>query len=914
MDPKDSTSIRGDIPAILRYTYWTRRPQQPLYHMSIRAPRSQYVPHARAARRQRDGAWLVGLLIASLLGFEPHSVEGSPSTVSPSLADSLYTVHHPRILFTREELPALIQKVRDGGYDDDAYAYGRHLLENVYPAYDDEQMLAYSYGVGVFPLLCMLTWLESPPDTTARNLGRRLVEYTADNYRPNANVFYAPLRLRGLALGYDSFYQDAPDSTRAAIRMEIESYIDSMLTTRAYEYWKHRPYLSNISMMIASALGLGAICLDGETDPKRIEAALAMADDYIENWLEYQLDPDGSYKEGAMYAGWCMRHLCYYFWARKRYDGYDYSANSRIRNMENWVAFSLLPNGGAEVNNINDTGSLNYPYSRHHTYFDWMQTESNSGLSAWLWERLVGPEYGHDSGELADPAATMLWNRNLEPVHPRDVLPERFLWKDRGLYYFRSGWQIGESSDDVVFSFFSGKFHGGHSQEDQNNFTLYGYGEKLAIDQGFESPGRDSDAHNMIFIDGKGQHNAGAVFGTDGKIADYFSSDFADYIMGDATAAYNTYSEFNRPGYPFPENDWSGGYDGGNPVEYAHRRFVVVHGDDTPPYFVLMDDVDKDGGLHTYEWRMHTDQANAVDVSANPIRIAGASGRMDIHVVAPEFASLTTGTSVFENGHDDPDGTVISLSAVDTRSNFVFLWLLGNDAVPHPVYATESVTWGEVFTLEWPGGPSPTPSDVFLHNRSAEIIEYAGVTTDAATALIRKNGPRVARYLLLDVTSLEINGNALVTVTDRGLDIALSGSTVNIDRPEADFRIYAPEATSVVCEGESVPFRRDGDYLVSVDIAPTGGRDVAVVTFPNPFNGSVNILVEAKNREHLDVAVYDVAGRLVKSIWSGVVDDRWTPLTWDGTNNNGKPVASGVYIVRVRTPHFSVSKKVVYVK
>jgi hypothetical protein len=99
------------------------------------------------------------------------------------------------------------------------------------------------------------------------------------------------------------------------------------------------------------------------------------------------MDPDGSYKEGGMYAGWCMRHLVYYFWARKRFDGYDWAVNPRIRNMEKWVAFSMLPVGVAEVNNLNDTASRNYPYSRHHAYFDYAQTAWNSGLSRWLWER-----------------------------------------------------------------------------------------------------------------------------------------------------------------------------------------------------------------------------------------------------------------------------------------------------------------------------------------------------------------------------------------------------------------------------------------------------------------------------------------------------------------------------------------------
>ena len=97
--------------------------------------------------------------------------------------------------------------------------------------------------------------------------------------------------------------------------------------------------------------------------------------------------------------------------------------------MENWVAFSMLPTGPARVNNINDTAYLNYPLSRHHTYFDWAQTAWQSSLSAWIWDRLAGPEHGHESGTLADKAATVLWARDLPVGPPGQSLPRHYLWK-----------------------------------------------------------------------------------------------------------------------------------------------------------------------------------------------------------------------------------------------------------------------------------------------------------------------------------------------------------------------------------------------------------------------------------------------------------------------------------------------------
>jgi hypothetical protein len=133
------------------------------------------------------------------------------------------------------------------------------------------------------------------------------------------------------------------------------------------------------------------------------------------------------------------------------------------------------------------------------------------------------------------------------------------VWAQRGLYYYRSGWPSGATSNDIVMSFYSGKFQGGHAQEDQNQFALRAYGNSFAIDHGAGSTAKESESHNMVFIDGKGQHNAGSSIGTDGAISDYILGDFADAVTGDATAAYTTYSEFNAPNYPIAGTDWSWG-------------------------------------------------------------------------------------------------------------------------------------------------------------------------------------------------------------------------------------------------------------------------------------------------------------------------------------------------------------------
>ncbi|UCG51501.1 MAG: T9SS type A sorting domain-containing protein [Candidatus Latescibacterota bacterium] len=86
--------------------------------------------------------------------------------------------------------------------------------------------------------------------------------------------------------------------------------------------------------------------------------------------------------------------------------------------------------------------------------------------------------------------------------------------------------------------------------------------------------------------------------------------------------------------------------------------------------------------------------------------------------------------------------------------------------------------------------------------------------------------------------------------------------------------------------------------------------------YPNPFNPVTTIRYGIEERGHVTLKIYNVAGQLVKTL----VDEEQTPRadgfkpTWDGTNNTGEPVSSGVYFYRLTTKGFSQTKKMVLLK
>ena len=85
--------------------------------------------------------------------------------------------------------------------------------------------------------------------------------------------------------------------------------------------------------------------------------------------------------------------------------------------------------------------------------------------------------------------------------------------------------------------------------------------------------------------------------------------------------------------------------------------------------------------------------------------------------------------------------------------------------------------------------------------------------------------------------------------------------------------------------------------------------------FPNPFNPETQIRFSIGSSEMVKLTIYDMMGRQVRSLISG---DSYGPgfhvVNWEGLNNKGEKVPSGMYIYRIKAGNFIADKKMVLVK
>ncbi len=85
--------------------------------------------------------------------------------------------------------------------------------------------------------------------------------------------------------------------------------------------------------------------------------------------------------------------------------------------------------------------------------------------------------------------------------------------------------------------------------------------------------------------------------------------------------------------------------------------------------------------------------------------------------------------------------------------------------------------------------------------------------------------------------------------------------------------------------------------------------------YPNPFNPSTSIEFTLRDKTRVNLRVYDVAGQLVRTLLD---EDRPSGevhrVTWDGRNDAGDTVSSGVYFYRLVASDFTQTKKMVLLK
>ena len=108
---------------------------------------------------------------------------------------------------------------------------------------------------------------------------------------------------------------------------------------------------------------------------------------------------------------------------------------------------------------------------------------------------------------------------------------------------------------------------------------------------------------------------------------------------------------------------------------------------------------------------------------------------------------------------------------------------------------------------------------------------------------------------------------------------------------------------------------RDVELQNKSDAPPSASTFSLNQNVPNPFNPTTEISFAVPDGgANVSLRIYDVTGRLVRTLVDGFEPAGTQAVTWFGKNDQGRPVASGVYYYLMTGPDFAEKKKMVLLK
>lgn len=165
--------------------------------------------------------------------------------------------------------------------------------------------------------------------------------------------------------------------------------------------------------------------------------------------------------------------------------------------------------------------------------------------------------------------------------------------------------------------------------------------------------------------------------------------------------------------------------------------------------------------------------------------------------------------------------------------------------------------------------------------------------------------PHKANWVQFESSSDTISPGQIAEIE---MSIETSDIPIGSNQAQLHIRSNDPEMRDLI-----IPINID--VLVGVDDHAELPTEFALKqNYPNPFNPSTTIQYDLPNTTDLTIAVYDLLGR---SIWTYEASAQLTgsySLQWDGLDNSGNLVASGVYLISLSTPEFRAVQKAVLIR
>jgi hypothetical protein len=399
--------------------------------------------------------------------------------------------------------------------------------------------------------------------------------------------------------------------------------------------------------------------------------------------------------------------------------------------------------------------------------------------------------------------------------------------------------------------------------------------------------------------------------------------------------------------------------------EDSESLTLSLSGTEGSPYF---DDFDlATGDVLNYAASSAGNSLIAVSIDADSVYIdflADSNGVDTLFVTATDLAGISAMDTILVTVNSVNDGPVIvgspeglstvedstlslsvdSLDIVDVDDNIFTLAILAGDnyTIEGLVVSPEPNYHG---TLIVPVTVSDGDSVSAPFNLNIVVVPVND-TPLPFNLLTPENGTEISVTLLdiMNNTTLEVSWSSSFDADEEGELIyslklgGMGGDTVLVNTPDTSVNIsyellVATLDSFGVNQGDLfwTVFVSDGidtvnannQFSIHVNAVDVLGIDESLVpevyalhqNYPNPFNPITKIKYDLPENTHVTLLIYDIMGRQVRTLFSNLYQEAgYRSIVWNGLDEFGRPLPSGMYFYHIKTADFIKTKKMVLLK
>lgn len=231
---------------------------------------------------------------------------------------------------------------------------------------------------------------------------------------------------------------------------------------------------------------------------------------------------------------------------------------------------------------------------------------------------------------------------------------------------------------------------------------------------------------------------------------------------------------------------------------------------------------------------------------------------------------------------------------------------LRNDLVQLDI--NESATEG--FDVEFdavcpPASPSPSYLNLFVQHSDVDFILGNRFVTDVRQPATQSSYRQWD--LKVETSEPSVNLSWISGTIPDGMQIAVDINGDGVYQNLLDWQ------SITVQNGDILPIRL-GVNVVGIQELNIPVEYELAANYPNPFNPITFIDYAMPEKAHVEMTIYDMNGRIVKTLLDQEMTAGYHTVRWDGCNENGVKVGSGLYIYRLHSGNTVLSQKMLLMK